>query len=331
MADAILAIPQEGTDFITLPEQNLRKQDTVLKPPTIINGTEQNDIQTTTEHDDIVNVFGGDDIVIGSKGNDRIVGGAGTDTMNYSSLGSPVRLAATGLVYKGENGSLGVDQLRSFETIVASKGAGDSIDGFTATGAVPINVNLALETLSVIDIPTIGTQNFKVKNFENVNGTQNNDIITGDLKNNKIDGGGGDDILAGTVGSFPQSKEVDILTGGGGNDKFILGSGQNLYYNSNQNADYAKITDFGNGADKIFLAEGNYATNDDLTKLFAVKADGSRDLIAKIAYSPGSGSLNQKQSQDVVFSDTPVDPLLANTTFNLSAGQSFGNFTAAVV
>jgi Ca2+-binding RTX toxin-like protein len=325
MADTTLAIPQEITDL-----PNAERQLAPLVPPTIINGTEGNDILATTAQNDIVNALGGNDTIKGSKGNDFINGGKGIDTIDYFSLGGPVRLGPAGKVFKGPNGSFGEDQLIGIETIIGSKGVGDLIDGSTASsGTVPLNVNLDLETLSVIGIPGLGTQTFAVRNFEDVNGTNIADVITGDRKSNKIDGGGGDDILAGTVGTFVRSNEVDTLTGGTGNDTFILGSGDTLFYSSNKNADFAKITDFGNGADRIFLANGDYATNDGVTRLFAIKADGTLDLIAKIEYF-GSESFSKQQSQGLAFSDAPVDPLLATNTFSLSKGQSFGIFTAGV-
>jgi Ca2+-binding RTX toxin-like protein len=187
----------------------------------------------------------------------------------------------------------------------------------------------------VIDIPGVGTQNFKVKHFEDVNGTENNDTIIGNDKNNTINGGGGDDVLAGVsgLGSFPGLNEIDVLTGGTGSDKFIMGSGSTLYYNGNGNSDYAKITDFSNGADKIALASGNYATDADVTQLFAINVGQNGvetlDLIAKIAYAPGSIDFSAKKSAEVVLSDNPVAPLSTTNTFSLSAGQSFGNFIAA--
>lgn len=325
MADTNLAIPQEITDV-----PNVERQLDPLVPPNVINGTDGNDIIATTAQNDIVNALGGNDTVKGSRGNDFINGGKGIDTIDYFSLGGPVRLGPAGKVFKGPDGSFGEDQLIGFETIIGSRGAGDTIDASTASsGTVPINVNLDLQTLSVIGIPELGTLNFTVRNFENVNGTNIADVITGDRKSNKIDGGGGDDILTGTVGSFVGSTEVDTLTGGAGNDTFILGSGDTLFYSSNQNADFAKITDFGNGADQIFLANGNYATNDGATRLFAVKADGTLDLIAKIDYSLGIESSSQRQSP-LSLSNDPVDPLLATNTFSLSKGQSFGIFTAGV-
>jgi Ca2+-binding RTX toxin-like protein len=326
MADTTLAIPQ---DITNLP--NGERQIAPLGRATIIDGTEGNDLLATTAQDDSVNALGGNDTIKGSKGNDFINGGTGIDAIDYFSLGGPVRLGAAGKVFKGANGSFGEDQLVGIETIIGSRGAGDLIDGSAASsGTVPLNVNLNLETLSVIGIPGLGTQTFTVRNFEDVNGTSIADVITGDGKNNKIDGGGGDDILAGTAGASVRPNEVDTLTGGSGNDTFILGSGDTLFYSSNKNADFAKITDFGNGADRIFLANGNYATNDGATRLFAIKADGSRDLVAKIGYSSGSASL-RSQSPEVSLSDTTaVDPLLATNTFSLSNGQSFGIFTASI-
>jgi Ca2+-binding RTX toxin-like protein len=334
MADTTLAIPQEITDLPNLPSLDQGIARTV--PPTIINGTEKNDIIATTAGNDIVNALGGNDGVKGSKGNDFINGGKGIDTIDYFSLGGPVRLGPAGKVFKGPDGSFGEDQLIGFETIIGSKGVGDLIDGSTASsGTVPINVNLDLETLSVIGIPGLGTQTFSVRNFEDVNGTNIADVITGDRKSNKIDGGGGNDILAGTVGSFVRSTEKDILTGGEGADTFILGSGDTLFYSSNKNADFATITDFGNGADQIFLADGDYATNDGFTQLFAIKADGTLDLIAKITSfeeSLGSSeSFSQKQSPELSFSAAPADTLGSNITFSLSKGQSFGIFTAGIV
>ncbi len=342
MVDATLAIPQEKIDTgttLAIPQEitdlpNLDRGTARTVSPTIINGTSGNDIIATTAGNDIVNALAGNDGVKGSKGNDIIDGGKGIDTIDYFSLGGPVRLAPAGKVFKGLGGSFGEDQLIGFETIIGSKGVGDLIDGSTATsGTIPLNVNLDLETLSVVGIPGLGTQNFSVRNFEDVNGTNIADIITGDRKSNKIDGGGGDDILAGTVGSFVRSNEVDTLTGGAGNDTFVLGRGDTLFYSSNKNADFAKITDFGNGADQIFLADGDYVTNDGFTRLFAVKADGTLDLVAKItAFEQplGVGSLSKQASPELSFGADTADLLSAPISFSLSKGASFGIFTAGI-
>jgi Ca2+-binding RTX toxin-like protein len=301
----------------------------------VIEGDDQNNIIATTAANDLVYAKGGDDVITGSRGRDIINGDAGFDTMSYARLGGPIRLGATGTVNKG---ALGNDQLNGIERIVASLQAGDAIDASNGTGVARIDADLSLNSLSVFDIPEIpsGLQ-FAVENFEDVVGTNNNDKITGDLKNNSIDGGNGNDIIAGTsgVGSFPGLGEVDSLTGGGGGDKFILGRDTNLYYNGGGDTDFAKITDFTDGADQITLANGNYALNADETQLFAVNVGdtGVRtlDLIAKIAYAPVGGIVDFQKSAAVALSDTPTDPLAANKTFSLTDGQSFGKFTSAAV
>lgn len=302
--------------------------------PNVINGDDQNNFISTTDRNDIVNAFGGNDFISGSRGRDIINGGTGNDTMSYARLGGPIRLGATGTVNKGVFGS---DQLNSIERIIASQQAGDAIDASNG-GVARIDANLSLNSLSVFDIPGIPNGlSFTVENFEDVVGSNNNDRIIGDRRNNSINGGNGNDIIAGTsgIGSFPGLGQVDSLTGGGGNDQFLLGQGVNLYYNGGGDTDFAKINDFTDGADQIFLANGNYAVNEDETQLFAVNVGDNgfetRDLIARIAYAPVNGIVDFKKSSDVVFSNAlSADPLTATKTFSLADGQSFGKFTSAI-
>jgi Ca2+-binding RTX toxin-like protein len=303
-------------------------------PFNVIEGDDSNNFISTTAANDLVNARGGDDFISGSRGRDIINGGAGNDTMSYSRLGGPIRLGATGTVNKG---AFGNDQLNGIEKIIASQQAGDAIDASNG-GVARIDADLSLSSLSVFDIPGIPNGlKFTVENFEDVVGTNNNDKIIGDRKNNSINGGNGNDVIAGTsgVGSFPGLGQVDSLTGGGGNDKFLLGQGVNLYYNGGGDTDFAKITDFTDGADQIFLANGNYALNEDETQLFAVNIGDNgaqtRDLIAKIAYAPVNGITSFQKSAAVALSDAPADPLTATKTFSLADGQSFGKFTSAAV
>ncbi len=301
----------------------------------VIEGDDSNNIISTTAANDIVNARGGNDFITGSRGRDIINGDAGFDTVSYARLGGPIRLGATGTVNKGAFGS---DQLNGIERIVASQQAGDAIDASNGSGVARIDADLSLNSLSVFDIPGIPNGlRFTVENFEDVVGTNNNDRIIGDRKNNTINGGNGNDIIAGTsgVGAFPGLGQVDSLTGGGGNDRFVLGQGSNLYYNGGGDTDFARITDFTDGADQIFLANGNYALNEDETQLFAINIGDNgaetRDLIARIAYAPSGISSFQKASAVAPLSDALVDPLTATKTFSLSDGQSFGKFTSAVV
>ncbi|MGV3551732.1 Ig-like domain-containing protein [Rhizobium sp.] len=71
-----------------------------------------------------------------------------------------------------------------------------------------------------------------------IDGGNGNDKIGGGSGNDKINGGNGNDIIAGWSGN-------DVLTGGKGADTFV--------FDDSSNRD--RITDFGNGADKIDLSE----------------------------------------------------------------------------
>ncbi|CTQ53595.1 Serralysin C precursor [Roseibium album] len=84
---------------------------------------------------------------------------------------------------------------------------------------------------------------------ETLVGTAGSDIISGLEENSTATGRG----------------TIDTLTGNGGNDTFILGTGTTRYYDdgnsrpgNNGKNDYALITDFGNGADKVQLNGSGY-------------------------------------------------------------------------
>lgn len=306
--------------------------------PTIITGTEQDDLIVTSKNNDLVFALGGNDRILGSRGNDIIFGNSNadvlrdTDTVSYVNLPGPIRLGATGTVDKG---IFGFDQLNGIEIIEASAGQGDVIDA-SAGGRARINVDLSANKLNVLDIPGIpGGLEFTVRNFEDVVGSYNNDVITGNNNknflnggdgNDTINGGGGDDIIAGVdgAGSFPGRGQVDVLTGGTGRDRFILAAEKNLYYNGKGDGDYAQITDAGNGGDVVFLGVGQYSNNADYTKIFAVNVDPygntTEDLIANITYDVGYLAPTEETKSDVLAS--------GNSTFSLATGESFGIFTA---
>ena len=120
-----------------------------------------------------------------------------------------------------------------------------------------------------------------------INGVAGNDTIDGGFGNDSLNGGAGADSLVGGAGkdillggagndsltgvnlSSPTagSNEIDTLTGNGGNDRFVLADSTKLYYQSISAEafgvnDYARITDFQSGVDKLVLKSGiNYFTS----------------------------------------------------------------------
>ena len=93
-------------------------------------------------------------------------------------------------------------------------------------------------------------------------GTTGSDAITGGSGNDRLSG-----VLAsGTAAAAMGASQVDVLTGGGGADVFVLGDKRGVFYDNRINGnpgfgDYAQIRDFLSGVDKVQLASASYLTS----------------------------------------------------------------------
>ncbi|MEB3156479.1 MAG: S8 family peptidase [Cyanobacteriota bacterium] len=88
-------------------------------------------------------------------------------------------------------------------------------------------------------------------------GTTGNDSITGTSGPDRLAGVS----ATGTTGTAMGAKQVDTLTGQGGADVFLLGDPRGVFYDDRANntlgsADYALITDFTPGVDKLQVRAG---------------------------------------------------------------------------
>lgn len=209
---------------------------------------------TGTVNDDTITGNANDNVFGGSAGNDSIIGGdnatATGDTINYTTAAGftgTVTLKNAGVVDKFDTsgGAIGTDNIQTIENINAN--AGSSIDG-SSTGTIPGNfvVDLTAGTLQIQGITVNGTTNpsFNISGFDNVTGTVNDDMITGNADAN---------ILGGFDGA-------DMITGGAGADTFVLGDGTTVFYSDAGAADFATISDF-------------TVTQNDLLQLTGVEAD----------------------------------------------------------
>ncbi|MGF1490677.1 MAG: beta strand repeat-containing protein, partial [Prochloraceae cyanobacterium] len=209
---------------------------------------------TGTVNDDTITGNANDNVFGGSAGNDSIIGGdnatATGDTINYTTAAGftgTVTLKNAGVVDKFDTsgGAIGTDNIQTIENINAN--AGSSIDG-SSTGTIPGNfvVDLTAGTLQIQGITVNGTTNpsFNISGFDNVTGTVNDDMITGNADAN---------ILGGFDGA-------DMITGGGSADTFVLGDGTTVFYSDAGAADFATISDF-------------TVTQNDLLQLTGVEAD----------------------------------------------------------
>ncbi|GAB4535396.1 MAG: hypothetical protein Tsb0014_22340 [Pleurocapsa sp.] len=162
------------------------------------------------------------------------------------------------------DGGAGVDRLiggdgndiyivdRTEDEVVENSNAGiDEIQSSTYNYTLPVNV----ENLTLIE------------NGRNGYGNYQDNTLQGNRRNNRLEGGNGQDKLTGTS-EYTSDYQIDYLTGGNGGDGFYLGTRNNSYYQSSILNDndatnnyldtygkyqYAVITDFEDGVDRIYL------------------------------------------------------------------------------
>ncbi|NJR67999.1 MAG: calcium-binding protein [Synechococcales cyanobacterium CRU_2_2] len=264
--------------------------------------------------------LGGDDSFLASAGDDRMDGGTGIDTVDYTMMNTTITLRAAGEIHKD---GLGVDRVTDVEVIAGAAGRNNQINASTSLGSpVFVNVNLSEETLRVNGIPGVEAQLLTVRNFVDVVGTSQNDLITGNaLANNLsggtgndfIDGAGGDDILNGDAGadSLFGGQGSDILFGGLGSDLLVGGNGDDtlLGYGfipegeidtlvGGSGSDIFALGDATNG--RYYLAPLRAGNLDDAYAIIEdwdfqtdfIRLNGSFDYSAEFRFANGIGSSN---------------------------------------
>ena len=193
-----------------------------------IEGGAGDDVINGGPGNDIAKAGKGNDIIIGDRGDDIIDGGSGSvDVADYSSLGAPITLLDMGQIFKLD---FGTDILLSIETVIGDATQLNTIDGisdgafFDNDNNASFNINLSAESLTV-DIASsgIGPFDIRVVNFNNVIGTNLDDVIQGNAFANDLSGERGDDVLQG-------GKGHDILTGGLGSDRLFGGNGKDTLW-----------------------------------------------------------------------------------------------------
>ena len=180
--------------------------------PVNLVGTDNDDILVGDAGNNTYSAGAGNDTLLATAGHDTFSGGAGLDVLDYSRLNADLTFSRGGILSK--SGGMGTDRITAFdiEVIRANPNRINTIDGATGTTAW-VNVNLATKSLVINNLPGIGSASLTVENFQNVNGSDNNDIIVGDDKANVLNGLGGN----------------DSISAGGGNDTLIGSSGSDTY------------------------------------------------------------------------------------------------------
>jgi Ca2+-binding RTX toxin-like protein len=194
----------------------------------VTTGVGNDTIKLKGRFNDTLKTQDGDDIISSGLGYDTIDGGSGNDLLildysanNYSGINTSFN-SGNGYFYAYYQSGNPYDRVDF-----------SNIEKFQITGT---QVNDSITT-----------------------GNGNDTLISGG-RNDTLDAGGGNDIL---IGVDPSSStagrgELDYLTGGNGNDLFVLGDGLKFFYddgrtNSAGLGDYADIKDFNSTQDIIQL------------------------------------------------------------------------------
>jgi Ca2+-binding RTX toxin-like protein len=200
----------------------------------IIEGGNDDDIlDGGADNDSLFGNFGRD-LFVASQGNDTIRGGTDNfavgegDTVNYVSINEAITFKSTGasLLSKAAadgtvtKGTQGTDTLFEIERVFGKAGLQNTIDVFGTASNIAVSVDLNSKFLRFTSGNIIDS--YTVRNFVNVNGSANKDIIKGDEFTNILNGNDGDDDIFG--GNFGQ----DILNGGDGGDKLKGGFDRNI-------------------------------------------------------------------------------------------------------
>jgi Ca2+-binding RTX toxin-like protein len=227
--------------------------------PVKLIGTENSDTLSGDNTDNAYSAGAGNDLLRASGGNDTFSGGAGVDILDYTGVNADLTLSRGGRLSK--SGGMGVDTIANFdiEVIRANPNRSNTIDGATGTTAW-LDVNLSTKSLIINNLPGIGSARLTVENFQNVNGSENADVIVGDDTANTLNGLGGN----------------DSISAGGGDDKLVGSSGSDIY-RGGLGFDTLSYSGLGQG---ITLTRGGTIT----------KADGSVDTIADFSVEAIEGA-----------------------------------------
>jgi Ca2+-binding RTX toxin-like protein len=173
----------------------------------------------------------------------KIFGGAGNDTLDGGDLGNDILFGNQGNdLLDGEDGN---------DSIYGGRDS-DILDG--GNGDDLLFGNLGNDLLDGED----GNDTlYGGRDSDTLDGDSGNDFLSGDIGSDSIDGGNGNDTLTG-AGPTLGAGEVDILIGGAGADRFILGNSTSHFYDDGNAAtlgagDYALIADFNLSQDVIQL------------------------------------------------------------------------------
>jgi Ca2+-binding RTX toxin-like protein len=226
---------------------------------TTLNGLDGNDSLIGADFRESLVGGNGNDYLDGGVGVDTLEGGFGNDTLVVDDPRDAMR------EFGVENGiAEGISSLSGRDMVISSITL-DLSDNIVDTGKFIEDLK-ASDPAGDINLSGNRLNNSLIGNdYDNkLFGERGNDSLIGSNGNDQLFGDQGDDWLMGSFVTSPKvTSQIDTLTGGTGSDTFALNavdgsSTTTLRYTGYGNADYALITDFEIGKDKVSYGTGSF-------------------------------------------------------------------------
>ncbi|MEM7507101.1 MAG: calcium-binding protein [Pseudomonadota bacterium] len=288
----------------------------------------------------------GSDLMHGGRGHDRVQVNFNTDLVDddlqnkdvaeFSTTGKGVQFARVELNDQAINGLFQLD-IRQTEVLETNFGAGDDaarivgdvldeirldLDGGAGTDTLDFaQANAAID----VDLAAGTAGSADIQGFENVIGTEFDDVIEGDDQDNVISGLGGVDSLFGGEGN-------DILVANKGDDFVFGGVGDDLLVWNN--GDGSDLMDGGAGFDRVQVNFNTDLVNDDLQNKdvaeFSVTPDGVQFARVELNDQAINGlfqlDIRETEALETNFGDGDdtariVDDVLDEITLDLDGGD----------
>ena len=252
-----------------------------------LDGSGHDDHLAGDRGDDRLEGRGGDDLLEGREGDDRLEGEAGADIL----AGGPGEDTAS---YRYSDAGVIV-----------------RLHSHTARGGHAEGDSFGVELIDGVKLPSV----------EHLRGSDHNDVLAGDVRDNRLDGGPGDDILYGgpeggddaLIGAAGDDRLYggrgddtlaggagdDRLRGGPGDDTLTGGDGADTFFLAPDGGDDT-VLDFGRGADTLDLtAFADVRSTADLD----LRQQDDRLVIDLAAHGGGSLALAGVNREDLAETD----------------------------
>jgi len=316
-------------------------------------GTSGNDTLDGGSGNDTLDGGGGSDALAGGRGNDVYIINTKTDIVSERSgqgtdrVHSPITYSLGDTDGAGRNYGGNVENLRltgsshingtgnGLNNVLYANNGANQLDGGAgndtvsylyatrSSGSTGVTLDLSLLNASGQATASGVSGTDRIKNIENITGSNYNDTLTGNSAANALSGGSGNDDLSGGAGNdnLAGGAGNDSLSGGAGNDNLVGGAGKDrLTGNSGRDTfDFNALSELGLGSPTRDVIT-DFARSQDRIDLSTLDANtarsGNQSFSAPVVGNHFSGAFTRVGE---LYFDPVADVLYGNTDADAAA------------